>query len=108
MTAKNNIMERINEIYYSTTFGGDNLGLEAIDITLNKFNSKVKKEYLSLLKYAHNTLPKWQRIDDVYIKKFLEKKILFNGNWQIMTCHTKKEIDALKKAINLICPEMFY
>ena len=99
MTGKDETMSQINEIYYSTTYGGDNTGLEAIKLTLEQFKP-IKHRYLKILEYAKENLPEWKSINGDMIKKFLDKGILFNGNWQLMTGHNKKDIDQLKSAID--------
>lgn len=101
MTGKDEIMEEINNIYYSTTFGGDNIGLEAIIKTINEFYPK-KKNYLKMKQYAQHKLPKWKSLKRDQVKKFLEKGVFFNGNWQLMTCHSKRDIDRLAS----LCDEL--
>jgi glutamate-1-semialdehyde aminotransferase len=99
MTGYDDIMEKIDKIYYSTTFGGENVGLESVLLTLKEFEIE-KPRYETLKRYANKTLPKWGSISEKQIKAFSDKQILFNGYWQIMTCHTKTDIDTLKKAID--------
>lgn len=92
MTGKNKYMKRIDEIYYSTTFGGDNIGLEAIKQTLKKYD---RKKWLKLKEYADSVLPPWQSLDENKIKQFTKNGVLFNGYWAIFQSHTKEDIDRL-------------
>lgn len=98
ITGKDEYMERINEIYYSTTFGGDNLGLEAALRTINEFESK-EDIYLNLMEYAKDNLPEWDSAPIEVVNNLLDKGILYNGNWQIMLPHSKKDILRLKRAL---------
>ncbi len=92
MTGKNKYMKRIDEIYYSTTFGGDNVGLEAIEQTLKKYD---RKKWLKLKEYADSVLPPWQSLKPEQIKKFTKEGVLFNGYWAILMSHAKEDIDRL-------------
>lgn len=92
MTGKDKLMKRIDEIYYSTTFGGDNIGLEAIQETIKEYD---REKWLDLKAYADSKLPAWESLNTKHIKKFRDKGILFNGYWNIMTEHTKQDIDLL-------------
>jgi glutamate-1-semialdehyde 2,1-aminomutase len=92
LTGRDDYMKRIDEIYYSTTFGGDNVGLEAIHKTLNAYD---RSKWLELKEYADSVLPPWQSLNPEQIKRFTKKGILFTGYWQIMTSHTKEDIDRL-------------
>lgn len=85
-------MKRIDEIYYSTTFGGDNVGLEAIEQTLKKYD---RKKWLKLKEYADSVLPPWQSLKPEQIKKFTKEGVLFNGYWAILMSHAKEDIDRL-------------
>lgn len=98
MTAKDKYMEQINGIYYSTTFGGENIGLVGAISTILTFDS-YKYSYLKKLDIAKSILPKWQRIDnDKRVRFWKDHKILFNGHWQLMVPHTIEDIMKLKKA----------
>lgn len=99
MTGEDKLMKRIDEIYYSTTFGGENTGLEGILQTLNEYD---RKKWLELKDYADSVLPQWQSIPPKKIKEFTKNGILFNGYWQVMTCHTKEDIDQLSKIIKKV------
>ena len=102
MTGKDELMEHIDHIFYSTTYGGENTGLEAIWQTLHEFG-KVKREYLLKLEFAKQHLPKWQSVSPEKIQKYYkEKGILFNGFWQLMVPHTLEHIADLKDAIQEI------
>jgi len=92
LTGHDDYMKRIDEIYYSTTFGGDNVGLEAIKKTLKEYD---RKKWLELKEYADSVLPPWQSLKPEQIKKFTKQGVLFTGYWQIMTSHTKEDIDRL-------------
>lgn len=92
LTGRDDYMKRIDEIYYSTTFGGDNVGLEAIKKTLKEYD---RKKWLELKEYADSVLPPWQSLKPEQIKKFTKQGVLFTGYWQIMTSHTKEDIDRL-------------
>ena len=92
LTGRDDYMKRIDEIYYSSTFGGDNVGLEAIKQTLKKYD---RKKWLELKKYADSVLPPWKTITPKQIKQFTKNGVLFNGYWQIMLPHTKEDIDRL-------------
>jgi glutamate-1-semialdehyde 2,1-aminomutase len=101
LTGKDKYMERIDEVYYSTTFGcNQDAMIEAIR-TIKDFE-KVKDRYFKLYKYAKEVLPPWFSATPEQIKKFQKQGILYNGYYQIMTCHNKKDIDILKKACNKI------
>ena len=102
MTGKDDLMKHINNIFYSTTFGGENVGLEAILQTIHEFE-KVKREYLLKLEFAKQHLPKWQGVSEQKIKRYWQEKgILFNGFWQLMVPHTLEHIADLKEAIEEI------
>lgn len=103
LTGRNDLMSKINDIYYSTTYGGENTGLEAIHHTLNEFEP-IKENYLNLLSFAKETLKEWHEtpLQSDEIQKFVKKSILYNGNWQLMTCHTKENIVKLKKEIDAL------
>ena len=102
MTGKDEYMEKINDIFYSTTFGGDNVGLRAILETHQQFK-KEKKSYLLKLEYAQFHLKKWKSVSPEKIKRYWkEKGILFNGYWQLMVPHTLEDIARLKEAIEEI------
>jgi glutamate-1-semialdehyde 2,1-aminomutase len=92
LTGRDDYMKRIDEIYYSTTFGGDNVGLEAIHKTMNAYD---RSKWLELKEYADSVLPPWQSLKQEQIKKFTKQCVLFTGYWQIMTSHTKEDIDRL-------------
>lgn len=97
MSGRPEHMQHINKIYYSTTFGGENTGLQAAIKTITYFKiPKNKYDYLTLFEYAKTILPEWDRLPNELIKLFWQKhKILFNGHWQIMACHTKEDIERL-------------
>ena len=99
ISGDNDIMERINEIYYSTTFGGDNVGLEAFIKTYMEF-TKVYDKYDFILRYAEKILPKKKSISEDNIKEFIRNGILYNGEWQIMATHTINEVNKLLSAID--------
>lgn len=100
LTGRNDYMEKINEIYYSTTYGGENTGLEAVQQTLKEFN---RDKWLKLKKYADSKLPAWQSLTKEQIMEFRKRGILNNGYWQIMQIHTKQDIDRLAEAYIKIC-----
>jgi glutamate-1-semialdehyde 2,1-aminomutase len=101
LTGKDELMERIDEVYYSTTFGcNQDAMLEAIR-TIKDFE-KVQDKYFKLYSYAKDKLPEWQSITPEQIKKFQKLGVLFNGYWQIFTIHTKRDIDRLAKVIDIV------
>lgn len=99
LTGRDDYMKRIDEIYYSTTYGGENTGLEAMLKTIKQFENHIN-EYCELHDYAKSILPQWTSLDKKQIKKFINEGILYNGYWQIMLCHTKHDIYRLKNAID--------
>jgi len=96
MTGKDELMEQIDDIYYSTTFGCNPGDMRECIRTIKDFE-KVKDKYFKLYKYAKEVLPAWQSITPADMLKFQEHGILYNGYWSIHIQHTKKDIDTLKK-----------
>ena len=96
MTGKDELMEKIDDIYYSTTFGCNPGDMRECIRTIKDFE-KVKDKYFKLYKYAKEVLPAWQSITPADMLKFQEHGILYNGYWSIHIQHTKKDIDTLKK-----------
>jgi len=87
-------LDKIGEIYYSTTYGGENVGLEAAIKTIKEFKKK-EDGYLELLRYARSVLPEWRSLNKKEINIFLKHGIINTGFWQIMVPHIKKDIDKL-------------
>ena len=94
MTGKDELMEKIDDIYYSTTFSCNPADMKEAIRTIKDFE-KGKEKYFKLYNYALDKLPKWQTITDSKIKEFQREGILYNGYYNIMTCMTKKDIDKL-------------
>jgi glutamate-1-semialdehyde 2,1-aminomutase len=101
LTGKDEYMKRIDEVYYSTTFGSNNDMLVEGIRTIKDFE-KVKNKYFELYDYAKKVLPPWQSLKPDQIKEFQKHGVLYNGYWGILIKHTKKDIDNLKKLIDLI------
>jgi len=101
MTGKDERMERIDEIYYSTTFGCNQDAMVECIRTIKDFE-KVKDKYFDLYNYAKEVLPEWQSLTTDQIKAFQKEGILFNGYWSIHIKHTKKDIDFLSRLCNNI------
>jgi len=89
-------MPDLDEIYYSTTFGGYNGSFEAMRATIEEFG-KVRHAWAELYNYAVQKLPPWESLDKESVKFFMDNGILNLGHWQIMTCHTERDIDKLAK-----------
>lgn len=103
-------LSRINEIYYSTTYGGDNIGLTAIAHVLNE----MPKHYDTLRKlsdYMYKHIPcvatgiyngilysyRNDRITSDRVKMALEKRLII-GQWlTLFPSHTTEDIDRLKE-----------
>jgi 4-aminobutyrate aminotransferase-like enzyme len=101
LTGKDEYMERIDEVYYSNTFGCNNdMMIEAIR-TIKDFE-KVKTKYFKLYDYAKQVLPAWTSLSPDQIKAFQKHGVLYNGYWQCQIQHTKKDIDNLRKLIDII------
>jgi glutamate-1-semialdehyde aminotransferase len=96
LTGKNELMKGINDIYYSTTFGGENTGLRAMLLTISKVEKALPK-FFALYEYATSKLPEWKSFDKEKVNYFLKHGYLCNGHWGIMLCHSKKDIDNLSK-----------
>jgi len=92
MTGKDELMEKIDEIYYSTTFGSNPGDMRECIRTIKDFE-KGKEKYFKLYNYALDKLPKWQTITDHQQKTFQREGVLYNGYWAIMFPHTYKDID---------------
>lgn len=100
LTGKDEVMERLPEIYYSTTFGGENVAIQEALLAIDYYK-QVKESHEELLSYAKK-LPAWRSFNPKEIKHFLDRGILNNGYWQIMTCHTKADIDKLEEAYSCL------
>jgi len=96
ITGRDKYMEEISNVYYSTTYGGDNVGLHAIKETINAFTPNIML-YEKRLSFAKTHLPKWKSIPKEKIQFFTENKVLFNGHWQIMLLHTEDQIMRLSR-----------
>ena len=94
MTGKDEHMEKIDEIYYSTTFGSNPGDMRECIRTIKDFDN-VKDKYFKLYNYALNKLPKWQTITPYQQSIVQDHGILYNGYWAIMLPHTYKDIDKL-------------
>jgi len=91
--------ETINKIRYTTTFAHDLTGIEAALYTIKHYD-KVRQKHVDLLRHAETSLPKWFSLPSDKIKYLYKKySILYNGYYQIMTCHTKKDINVLSEII---------
>jgi glutamate-1-semialdehyde 2,1-aminomutase len=101
LTGKNEYMKRIDEVYYSTTFGSNN-DMMAEGIRTIKGFEKVKEKYFELYDYAKKVLPPWQSLKPEQIKEFLKHGIIYNGYWQVLAVHTKKDIDRLAMLCNKV------
>lgn len=99
LTGEDSFMEHIKDIYYSTTFGGENIGLSAVIRTLDEFD-KVKAEYMKKLIFAREFLTPWESATKDTIMFMRENGVLFNGFWQIMAAHEYSDIALLSKLIS--------
>lgn len=94
LTGRTDYMKRIDEVYYSTTFGCNNDMMTEGIRTIKDFE-KIKGKYFSLYNYAKEILPEWQSISLEKIKQFLEKGVLYKGYWGILACMNKSDIERL-------------
>ena len=101
LTGRPDYMERIDEVYYSTTFGCNNdMMIEGIR-TIKDFE-KLKDKYFELYNYAREVLPEWFSATPEQIKEFQKHGVLFNGYCGVMASHTKKDI----KKLALLCDKL--
>lgn len=96
LTGKDEYMGRLDEIYYSTSYGSENVGLFETINTIEDYRES-KTWHDELWKYAEK-LPPWRDFTEQEVKHFMDRGIFNNGYYQIMVCHNPEDIDRLARA----------